>query len=205
MAERQHPDERDVDAIFESIVARWEETAEDPSAPRHHDREDPTAASGPTTTDPTAATGYQSTGGVHRPPLPPAPAEHEGEASATDADPSGTRVPEDRPAVPWRTDPTNSVADALLGSDDHPGSAEDEEGFTPPPTEPLPPLTDRLFWGALGGLVLGLLGLVWLALARPDGFWPKAIVLGLIFGGFLCLVLRQPTDRGHDPDQGARV
>ena len=27
----------------------------------------------------------------------------------------------------------------------------------------------------------------------------------LIIGGFTCLYLRQPTDRGYDPDQGARV
>ena len=107
--------------------------------------------------------------------------------------------------MPWRTDPTNSVADALLSHDDDPGTADDDEGFTPAPPDPLPPLTDRLFWGALVGLVLGPLGLIWVAITRPAGFWPKAIVVGLILGGFLCLVLRQPTSRGYDPDQGARV
>ena len=168
MTERQHPDERDVDAIFESIVARWDESSDGPRR--------------------------QSTGDVR---LPRPPKE----------DPTGSPAafPAQPAPVPWRTDPTNSVADALLNQDDPPGEADDDEGFTPPPPDPLPPLTDRLFWGALVGLVLGPLGLIWIVLVRPDGFWPKAIVVGLILGGFLSLVLRQPTSRGDDPDQGARV
>lgn len=166
MVERQHPEEPDVDAIFESIVARWE----DPPSPQRR----------------------QSTGDV-RLPAPPR------EAAASEP------RPEPPAPVPWRTDPTHSVADALLNRDEDPGAADDDEGFVPPPPDPLPPLTDRLFWGALIGLVIGPLGLIWLAIARPGGFWPKAIVVGLIFGGFLCLVLRQPTSRGSDPSQGARV
>lgn len=189
MAERQQPDERDVDAIFASIVARWD----DVPAPGHADAD----ADADTDAEAHAEDGarppeprHQSTGDVR---LPPPPVE--------DTDP-GTSRPD---PVPWRTDPTNSVADALLGNDDAPGVADDDEGFTPPPPAPLPPATDRLFWGAITGLVLGPLGLIWIALAQPGGFWPKAIVIGLIIGGFACLFLRQPTTRGHDPDQGARV
>lgn len=167
MVERQHPDEPDVDAIFESIVARWDES---PDRPRR-----------------------QTTGDVR---LPRPPKEKAADASSS---------PEVGTPVPWRTDPTNSVADALLNHDEHPGAADDDEGFTPPPPDPLPPLTDRLFWGALAGLILGPLGLIWIAISRPAGFWPKAIVMGLILGGFVCLVLRQPSSRGDDPDQGARV
>lgn len=181
MAERQHPDERDVDAIFESMVARWD----DPPAADPHD--DPPAA-GP------VAPRRQTTGDVHL----PSP-----RAKGPDADDEPpAAVPE---PVPWRTDPTHSVADALLGNDDHPGLADDDEGFTPPAPAPLPPASDRLFWGALIGLALGPLGLIWIAIVRPGGFWPKAIVIALIVGGFACLVLRQPHDRGYDPDQGARV
>lgn len=181
MAERQHPDERDVDAIFASIVARWDDLpAGEPGGSEE-------------TTDPAAAPRRQTTGDVH---LPPPPRED----TADEAPPADDPAP-----VPWRTDPTNSVADALLGNDDDPGIADDEEGFTPPPPAPLPPASDRLFWGAMAGLVLGPLGLIWILLVRPGGFWPKAIVIGLIIGGFACLFLRQPTDRGYDPDQGARV
>ncbi len=180
MAERQHPDERDVDAIFESIVARWDDP---PAAGPTTDHPEP----GPATSRP------QSTGDVHLP----------SSAAAEPEDPTPS-APEPEP-VPWRTDPTNSVADALLGNDDAPGEGDEDEGYSPPPPAPLPPTTDRLFWGAVLGLVLGPLGLLWIALARPGGFWPKAIVIGLIIGGFVCLYLRQPNDRGYDPDQGARV
>jgi len=187
MAERQHPDERDVDAIFESIVARWDDPpAEDPTI------DVPAAGSdGPR---------HQSTGDVRL----PSPRD-DGDAAPGDPDEVSDERPHEPEPVPWRTDPTNSVADALLGTDDDPGSADDEEGFTPPPPAPLPPASDRLFWGAMVGLVLGPLGLVWIALAQPGGFWPKAIVIGLIIAGFTCLFLRQPTRRGYDPDQGARV
>ncbi|WP_435198338.1 hypothetical protein [Janibacter sp. GS2] len=181
MAERQHPDERDVDAIFESMVARWD----DPSAAEAH-------GASPATGD--VAPRRQTTGDVH---LPSPRAAGPG----TDDDPPAA-VPE---PVPWRTDPTHSVADALLGNDDDPGLADDDEGFTPPAPAPLPPASDRLFWGALIGLVLGPLGLIWTVIVRPGGFWPKAVVIALIVGGFACLVLRQPRDRGYDPDQGARV
>lgn len=186
MAERQHPDERDVDAIFESIVARWD----DPPAP------DP---QGTAPDDETEAPRRQTTGDVHLP---------SSDAATTqppeDPEPSADLPPSPDP-VPWRTDPTNSVAEALLRDDDTPGVADDDEGFTPAPPAPLPPTSDRLFWGAIVGLVLGPLGLLWIALARPGGFWPTFLVIALIIGGFTCLYLRQPTDRGYDPDQGARV
>lgn len=179
MAERQHPDEPDVDALFESIIARWDDDVPEADQPAH-DRD-------PGPTDPLPR--RQSTADVRdalrpatpRPPLEPSP-------------------------VPWRVDPTNSVADALLGSDDDPGSADDDEGFTPPPPAPLPPPTDRLFWGALLGMTLGVLGLIWMAITRPYvGSWQTIVVLGLIIGGFVCLVVRQPRDRDDDPSKGAVV
>ena len=185
MAERQHPDERDVDAIFESIVARWD----DPPAP------DPEGFSGVEDATPRP----QTTGDVHL----PSP-EEGGSDSPEEPEPTAD-LPQSVDPVPWRTDPTNSVAEALLGKDDAPGVADDDEGFTPAPPAPLPPSSDRLFWGALAGLVLGPLGLLWIALARPGGFWPKFLVIALIIGGFVCLYLRQPTKRGYDPDHGARI
>lgn len=193
MAERHHPEDRDVDAIFESIVARWDEPP----------------GEGP---DGSAPPRRQSTGDVRLP--PPAgrrgPGQSTGDVNVPMPGRGGPPTPErneDEPEpVPWRTDPTNSVADALLGDDDgFLGEGDDEEGFTPPPPAPLPPLGDRLFWGAVAGLVLGPLGLLWILLTRSGGFWPTTISIALIIGGFTCLVLRQPTDRGYDPDNGARV
>jgi uncharacterized membrane protein len=55
------------------------------------------------------------------------------------------------------------------------------------------------------GLVLGPLGLLWMLLTRSGGFWSTMLVIALILGGFACIVLRQPTRRGYDPDDGARV
>lgn len=180
MAERQHPDDRDVDAAFESIIARWDEDVPEAEQPEH-DR-----LPGPLDTPPRAP--RQSTGDV-RAALP--------------------RPREDDPrdhGVPWRVDPTNSVADALMGQDDKPGSADDDEGWSPPAPAPLPPTTDHLFWGALLGLGLGILGMLWLALARPAvGSWVTFLVGASIIGGFVCLVVRQPRDRDDDPTNGARV
>lgn len=191
MAERQHPDERDVDAIFESIIARWD----DPPAP------DPVPD---TPSDEDETPRRQTTGDALLPsPETDPPGDRDSSAGRPDQEPPEATHPE--PAVPWRTDPTNSVAEALLSNDDTPGVADEDERFTPAPPAPLPPPTDRLFWGALTGLVLGSLGLLWIALARPGGFWPKFIVIALIIGGFACLYLRQPTDRGYDPDHGARL
>lgn len=191
MAERQHPEERDVDAIFESIVARWDETPTEPPG---------TDEAGP------AAPRPQSTGDVH----PPRPGRRGPVQSTGDVDvPLPGREPRPREdwfpePVPWRTDPTHSVADALLGNDPLPDD-DDEEGFTPPPPAPLPPLGDRLFWGAVAGLVLGPLWLLWIVFTRSGGFWSGALSIGLVVGGFACLVLRQPTDRADGPDDGARV
>src|SRR5699024_699542 len=121
MAERQHPDERDVDAIFESIVARWD----DPPA------EDPTIDVPAAGSD---APRY------HRPCEPRRPSRrNDGDAAPGAPDEVSDERPREPEPVPWRTDPTNTVADALLGTDDDPGSADDEEGFTPPPPAPLPP------------------------------------------------------------------
>jgi hypothetical protein len=176
MVERQHPDEPDVDAVFESIIARWDEVPDE--VPGHERR--------------------QSTADVRDALRPRTP------EPAPEVDPGP--VPEAQRPVPWRVDPTGSVADALLSSDEDPGSAGDDEGYTPPPPRPLPPTTDRLFWGAFLGLVLGPLGLIWLVVVRPDvGAWAMWVVLGLTVGGFACLVVRQPPDRDDDPTRGAQV
>lgn len=181
MSEPQHPDERDVDAAFEAIVARWDDDEGPDAQAPEHDR-----LPAPLDTPPRRP--RQTTAGV-RGALPrPRP-----------ADPR-------RHDVPWRVDPTNSVADALMSSDEDPGSGDDDEGFTPSPPAPLPPSTDRLFWGALLGLGLGILGLLWLAIARPSvGSWVTFLVVASILGGFTCLVVRQPQDRDDDPTNGARV
>ena len=189
MVERQHPDEEDVDAAFASIVARWDDELPAEDLP-DHERPGPPV-------DPTPAVRRQSTGDV-RGALRP-------RDSRPDTDEPRSPAA-DEPAVPWRVDPTHSVADALLRGDDDPGEGDADEGYSPPPPQPLPPPTDRLFWGGLLGLAVGVLGLLWLGIARPDvGRWATVLVVGLLVGGFVCVVVRQPRDRDDDPSNGAVV
>ena len=84
---------------------------------------------------------------------------------------------------------------------------DDEDHFEPGPTAPLPPQEDLHFWGIVVGLVAGPLLLLWLVIFRPDvSDWWLLAALGLIVGGFVLLVLRQPHSRDEDdPDNGARV
>jgi hypothetical protein len=84
---------------------------------------------------------------------------------------------------------------------------DDEDHFEPGPTAPLPPQEDLHFWGIVVGLVAGPLLLLWLVIVRPDvsGWWTLG-ALALTVGGFVLLVLRQPSSRDEDdPDNGARV
>jgi hypothetical protein len=87
------------------------------------------------------------------------------------------------------------------------GPFDDDDHFEPGPTAPLPPQEDLHFWGIVVGLVAGPLLLLWLVIFRPDvSDWWLLAALGLIVGGFVLLVLRQPHSRDDaDTDTGARV
>lgn len=129
------------------------------------------------------------------------------EPGATDEPGVGPR-PDAPLVIPvWRGDTGSSVTDLLAGgAAEEPDDVAPDEEFTPPDPAPLPPLTDRLFWGALGGLVLGPLLLLYLSLARPGwGSWSTALAILLTVAGFVCLVVRQPAHRSDDPDRGAVV
>lgn len=140
--------------------------------------------------------------GPEEPRLPPAPAPDD---AVTEAPSTGRDTSEPVIIPVWRGDTGATVSD-LLRDDMSGGAGGEDEEFTPPTPEPLPPMSDRLFWGALGGLVLGPLLLLYLALARPWwSSWATAVAIVLTIIGFACLVMRQPTHRGDDPDRGARV
>ena len=116
--------------------------------------------------------------------------------------------PPTRPFVVWRGaeqapggEESADVVDPIELLDD------EDDHFVPGPTAPLPPQEDLSFWGIVAGLVGGPLLLLWLVLFRPDvsGWWTLG-ALGMIAGGFVLLVLRQPHSRDEDdPDNGARV
>lgn len=185
--------DRDIDAQFDAIVARWDDEAPQPPKPRTVQdittayaaltRAEPDPATRPDTDeDPEAVTSPDGVAGDKRTEpaaVTPAPAP----APPSDAEPA---EPES-----WRQGPS------IDAEDDH---------FEPGPVQ-LPPGEDIGYWGAILGLVGGPLLLLWVALASPfhAGWW----ILGgiaLFLGGFGLLVLRQPAHRDpFDDDDGARV
>lgn len=194
-------DERDVDARFASIVARWDVPVPD-AEPRPHD-------DAPGSAD--AAPGGRATDGAV-----PADATTEADAGEAAEPPVAPRSPWVNPSplevvVPasaWRAaeppDPANeAAAEKALDEDE---AALDEEHFEPPEVE-LPPQEDLHFWGAVIGLVAGPLMLLWVVFARPSHstrWFVVSVIVSLV--GFGLLILRQPTHR--DPtsgDNGARV
>lgn len=184
--------DRDVDAEFADIIARWDEVESLP------DRPDGQAAPGGTT-DPTgsdpAGSGETSVG---RPPGVNPPLR------------SNTNPPPTRPFVVWRGAEIPEVEPGEESPDpvelrDH--ADLDEDHFEPGPTAPLPPQEDLQFWGIIVGLVAGPLLLLWLVLFHTGAStWWTFFALGLTVMGFVLLVMRQPQTRDEDdPDNGARV
>ena len=181
--------DRDIDAQFDAIVARWGDDAPQPPKPRTV--QDITSAyAALTRAEPDPATRPDS--GESEAEMAPAPPE-EADASLEEAPTAPDRVTDDGTVEheSWRQGPS------IDAEDDH---------FEPGPVQ-LPPGEDIGYWGTILGLVGGPLLLLWVAFASPfhAGWW----ILGgiaLFLGGFGLLVLRQPAHRDpFDDDDGARV
>lgn len=187
--------DRDVDAEFADIIARWDEVESLPDS-----ADDPattTLTDSGKTTDPTDD--------------PTAPGETTGRAPGVNPPlRSNTNPPPTRPFVVWRgaeipeAEPGEEAPDPVELRD---LSDLDEDHFEPGPTAPLPPQEDLQFWGIIVGLVAGPLVLLWLVLFRPSvSDWWTIGALGLTVMGFVLLVMRQPHTRDEDdPDNGARL
>jgi hypothetical protein len=189
--------DRDVDAEFADIIARWDEVESLPD-PVDEPAGNATAA---TLTD--SGTTTAPTDGD------PTPGDATGRAPGVNpALRSNTNPPPTRPFVVWRgaeipeAEPGEDVPDPVELRD-----LSDDEHFEPGPTAPLPPQEDLQFWGIIVGLVAGPLVLLWLVLFRPGvSDWWTVGALGLTIMGFVLLVLRQPHSRDEDdPDNGARL
>ena len=218
-------DERDVDARFASIIARWDGPvpADDTPGTASDDVTSPDAVAAPadaeTPPDAAATPDPATTADA-------ATTEHTAEP-ATDAGPGATDVtdvtdaaeppPPASPRSPWvNPSPLDLVVPASAwraAEPSEPGTeagtsaaALEEEHFEPPEVV-LPPQEDLHFWGAVIGLVAGPLMLLYVVFARPfhsTRWFVAAVVVSLV--GFALLVLRQPRHR--DPtsgDDGARV
>jgi hypothetical protein len=190
----------DLDARFEAIIAHWDD-ADDRQVPNAEQETDDGPARPERPGDTTSDTGSGPRGAAEDP------------GAGKGAGKEAGEVPVNPPWPVWRG-PTNLDADRL--SDEGPAgeldageTAEDDDGdhFEPGPLAPLPPQEDLHFWGIVVGLTAGPLLLLWLVILRPDvSAWWTWLAVGLSVGGFVLLVMRQPSHRGgDDPDDGARV
>ncbi len=202
-------DERDVEARFASIVARWDAPVADDGPA--HDRPG-SAGVDPDTADPAHPADPVSDGAG------PVDDATDSDAAPPAAPPVAPRAPWVNPSpldivVPasaWRAaepaDPATEEAVEAATEEAEKALADDDEHFEPPEVE-LPPQEDLHFWGAVIGLVAGPLMLLWVVFARPSHstrWFVVSVVVSLV--GFGLLILRQPTHR--DPtsgDDGARV
>ena len=198
-------DERDVDARFASIVARW-----DGPVP---DADDTTADDAPGRPSADPALADELTDGD-------APAEDTDETAVGEPDAGEPAPPPVTPRSPWvnpspldvvvpssawrAAEPADPETQAAAAEAEK--ALEEDEHFEPPEVV-LPPQEDLHFWGAVIGLVAGPLMLLWVVFARPSHstrWFIVSVVVSLL--GFGLLVLRQPKHR--DPtsgDNGARV
>jgi hypothetical protein len=198
-------DERDVDARFASIVARWDGPVPDADDTPADD------APGRSSTDPALAD--ELTDGD-------APAEDTDETAVGEPDAGEPAAPQSTPRSPWvnpspldvvvpssawrAAEPADPETQAAAAEAEK--ALEEDEHFEPPEVV-LPPQEDLHFWGAVIGLVAGPLMLLWVVFARPSHstrWFIVSVVVSLL--GFGLLVLRQP--KHPDPtsgDNGARV
>lgn len=192
-------DERDVDARFASIIARW-----DGPVPASHDEPD----EGDATSDAAAPSSAAAPSADAAPATDAEPDAGEPAPPATPPSPWVNPSPLDLvvPASAWRAaEPTDPGTEAAAASAE--AALEDDVEHFEPPEVVLPPQEDLHFWGAVAGLVAGPLMLLYVVFARPfhsTRWFVAAVVVSLL--GFGLLILRQPKHR--DPtsgDDGARV
>ncbi|MEO5980689.1 MAG: hypothetical protein ABIQ13_00090 [Pedococcus sp.] len=179
--------DKDVDAQFADIVARWDDVQSLPDKPQ------------PTGVNPALEPGT----GVNPPPTRPFVV-WRGAEQGTER---GIEQGSERQIEQGSEQGTEQGTDEEEASPAELVDLDEEEHFEPGPTAPLPPQEDLQFWGIVVGLVVGPVALLWLVLFRPDvSSWWTLGAVAMTVGGFVLLVMRQPRDRDeHDPDNGARV
>lgn len=177
-------DERDVDERFASIVAAWDGPVPSPDVTLTRTGEPAATPEPDPADDPTGAAAPER-------------------AARPDTDPAAG------PRGPGWVDPAplDLVVPVTWRGATSPAPDEEEDEHFEPPEVTLPPQEDLHFWGAVVGLVVGPLILVWVAMVRPfySTRWFLAGV-ALSLAGFALLVLRQPRHRDpEDDDDGARL
>ncbi|WP_432511899.1 hypothetical protein [Kineococcus sp. SYSU DK001] len=196
----------DVDAAFAEIVARWGEDPVEPDRARH-DGADPGAEDADDVRD------EAQDEAVDEGDRSPRHLAGDGTDAGTD---DGTDEPEDRarlirPAAPADPGSTGDVPDpdwfaTPRRPDEDPPElrALADEGFVPADPAPLP--RDVVGWAAWVAVVGAPLFLLVVALGWDDV--PQlmtAITAGVFVAGFATLVIRLPSHRDDDDDDGAVV
>ncbi|MFW5474819.1 hypothetical protein ACOCJ5_16030 [Knoellia sp. CPCC 206450] len=194
--------DRDIDAEFDAIVARWDEATDAP--PESPSPAAPTPPVAPPVAPPKPRTVQDITSAYaalsRREPDPPSP---EAEPTPTAGSPGDGEAGTGRDASHEVTSGEREEPEAWRAGP----SIDDEDDHFEPPAVQLPPGEDIGYWGAVLGLVGGPLLLLWVVVSEPfyGGWWTLGAIL-LLFGGFGLLVMRQPKDRDpFDDDNGARV
>lgn len=184
------PEGVDVDAAWAQILAHWDDPSAEPDRPA---RPEGPAASAPPAAPATPAT----------PPVGPAPPT-ELRRRRTDPPPEPPRADPPR-AEPSRAEPARSqprLPDGRGGTEADPLA---EEHWTPPEPPPLPRGSWRTWLPWLGVLGVPFFFVV-VVVVRPP--LPPVVVLVAVLGfvaGFVTLVLRLPSHREDDGDDGARL
>jgi hypothetical protein len=213
-------DERDVDARFASIVARWDGPVPDADAPLPDAHADADALDADADADADGRAADDEPGAAD---AGPAQQPLEGDSATPGTEPEDG-APDEKPVAPrspwvnpspldvvvpasaWRAAEPRDPATQAAAEQAEAALTDDDEHFEPPEVV-LPPQEDLHFWGAVIGLVAGPLMLLWVVFARPTHstrWFAVSVVVSLV--GFGLLILRQPKHR--DPtsgDNGARV
>lgn len=174
--------DRDLDAEFERIIARWDEQAADPQAA------DPQAG------EATVPVEQEAQAGAEPPPSDPPPSTTGLSLSIAPLTPHAWRA--------WPSTPDDPDA----GAGQVEGGEPEDDHFEPPNITDLPNAEDDpMFWAIVVGLGGGPLLLFYLLIFDRDGSgWWVATALAMTVVGFVMLVLRGGNER--DPsDDGTRV
>lgn len=181
--------ERDLDAEFNDIIARWNDI---PDLPEQLDdvlSDDPPASGpdAPTDRSDSVETGEPTTSANPVSPTNPS---------------TGIEFFDTLPVWRGADGPTSDITYTTPVGDA--GDDDNAEDFVPRPVS-LPPQEDLHFWGIVLSLTVGPLLLIYAVITRPSwSNWWLLAGFGLIFLGFVLLVLRAPTER-DESDDGIRL
>ncbi|MDO5711021.1 MAG: hypothetical protein Q4P32_04680 [Micrococcales bacterium] len=190
-------DPLDYEARFADIVARWE--TDSPSGQDHSAAESPRAHP----MDPPSGTETE-----HAPSDDGAAPSQSPAPGSTPHDADGRSTPHDADGGAGGRNAGDGLGPQNTPWRQHIPPPEPDEDFVPPRPAPLP-RNDLGFWGAMLGLIVGPLWLIYLVVTDPHGSrLPIGLSLAMTVGGFALVVARLPRrarSSDESDDDGAVV